>query len=165
MDYLPHPRVLRLPTPQSESGAFPLTTLHRLWVQMGAPGSSRSCLCAPVPLTVALAAGCLTPQLPLVGTRIWCNRSSCVDRDGPLWVSSGHEKAIETQRGTKDRGHLVHTHACSWCVPRGGVRSEPEAGWGARGNVCQAQGRSGQPLSSGCLLPTASLRTVRGWDG
>ena len=84
-------------------------------------------------------------------------------RDGPLWVSSGHEKAIETQRGTKDRGHLGHTHACSWFVPRSGVRSDsPEAGWGARGNVCQAQGRSGQPLSSGCLLPAVSWRTVRG---
>ena len=46
--------------------------------------------------------------------------------------------------------------------PAVGCGQSPEAGWGAPGNVCQAQGRSGQPLSSGCRLPAASLRTVRG---
>lgn len=131
----------------------------------GSPGLLQVLPVRPSPTDCGPCCWMPHPQLPLVGTRTWCNRSSCVDRDGPLWVSSGHEKATETQRGTKDRGHLVHTHACSWCVPRGGVRSEPEAGWGARGNVCQVQGCSGQPLSSGCLLPTVSLRTVRGWDG
>lgn len=69
MDYLPHPHGLRLPAPQSESWALTLPTLHPLWVQTGAPGSSRSCLCAPAPLTAALAAGCLSPQLPLMGTQ------------------------------------------------------------------------------------------------
>lgn len=39
--------------------------------------------------------------------------------------------------------------------PGGGVRSDSPEAVGARWNACQAQGRSGQPLSSGCLPPAA----------
>lgn len=44
-------------------------------------------------------------------------------RDGPLWGSSGHEKAIETPRDTKDRGHHGQS-GLQLVVSRGGVQSD-----------------------------------------
>lgn len=78
----------------------------------------------PALLTAALPAGCLSLQLPQVGTQNLVLPQLTYGQGRPLVVSSGHEKPIETRRDTKDRGHRGHSHACSWFVPHGEVRSD-----------------------------------------
>lgn len=162
MDYLPYPRGPGL-HPQSESWVCRCL----LCTHSGSDRSPGSLQVLPV-CPSAADCGPLLPWMPLptatlMGTRTWCKLSSRVGRDGPLWVSSGQEKASRHKGHQRQRSPRPHSCLqlvlCPWV--QGAVR-QPGGRPGSPGERVPGTGTgTGQPLSSGCLLPAAPWRTGR----